>query len=78
MQGVIRAFDPLSGFGSIVSEFDSAEYELAGDALRGSIFRFLRQGQRVNFDLNEQGLATRLRFGSEGDMKTRITAPPSP
>ena len=30
----------------------------------------LRQGQRVIFDLDGSGLATRLRLGSEVDMKT--------
>ena len=30
----------------------------------------VRQGQRVVFDLNEQGLATRLRLGSEVDLGT--------
>jgi hypothetical protein len=31
----------------------------------------LRQGQRVVFDLDDVGLATRLRLGSEVDMGTR-------
>jgi CspA family cold shock protein len=30
----------------------------------------LRQGQRVVFDLDDAGMATRLRLGSEVDMKT--------
>jgi cold shock CspA family protein len=70
MQGVIKAFDPESGLGSLVREVDRQEIELAADALEGSIFRFLRQGQRVNFDLDDRGMATRLRFGSEADMIT--------
>jgi CspA family cold shock protein len=70
MQGVIKSFDPESGLGSLLRESDRKEIELAGNALEGSIFRFLRQGQRVNFDLTDDGCATRLRFGSEGDMKT--------
>lgn len=76
MQGVIKAFDPLSGFGSLLCDPDLLEVDLAKDALAGSPFRFLRQGQRVNFDLVD-GKATRLRFGSEGDMKTPTKAPPS-
>ena len=40
------------------------------DALDGSIFRMLRQGQRVVFDLDDTGRATRLRLGSEVDMET--------
>ena len=34
------------------------------------MFRFLRQGQRVIFDLNDDGRATALRLGSEVDMGT--------
>ncbi len=34
------------------------------------MFRMLRQGQRVIFDLDEDGRATRLRLGSEVDMGT--------
>ena len=74
MQGVIRSFDPKSGLGSLVRESNRQEIELAADALEGSIFCFLRQGQRVNFDLDDEGMATRLRFGSEGDMVTPTQA----
>ena len=45
------------------------------DALEGSVFRMLRQGQRVIFDLDEQGRATRLRLGSEVDMGTPVLDP---
>jgi cold shock CspA family protein len=76
VQGVIKSYDPISGLGSLVRESDRLEIELSADALEGSIFRFLRQGQRVNFDLTEQGQATRLRFGSEGDMNTPTAPPP--
>ena len=47
---------------------DRAEFVLAADALEGSIFRMLRQGQRVIFDLDADGRATRVRLGSEVDM----------
>lgn len=70
MQGVIKAFDPGTGTGSVVCDHDLAELELAADALAGSVFRMLRQGQRVVFDVDGQGLATRLRLGSEEDMGT--------
>ena len=39
---------------------------LAADALEGSIFRMLRQGQRVIFDLDAKGHATHVRIGAEG------------
>ena len=70
MQGVIKSYDPQSRTGVVVDDVDCAEYDLALDALEGSIFRMLRQGQRVVFDLNEQGLAAQLRLGSEVDLGT--------
>ncbi|MGZ8764622.1 MAG: cold-shock protein [Acidimicrobiia bacterium] len=68
MQGVVRTFDPLSGEGVILSDVDRTNFTLAADALEHSIFRMLRQGQRVNFDLDDAGRATRVRIGSEIDM----------
>jgi CspA family cold shock protein len=70
VQGVVKAYDPGTGDGSIVRDTDLSEYELAADALIGSVFRMLRQGQRVVFDLDQDGRATRLRLGSEVDMRT--------
>lgn len=71
MQGVIKAFDPGTGDGVVLSDVSPfIEYDLAPSALEGSIFRMLRQGQRVIFDLDADGRATRLRLGSEIDMTT--------
>ena len=70
MQGVIKAFDPSSGDGIVIRDTDLSEYNIAADALEGSIFRMLRQGQRVLFSLNAAGHATKIRLGSERDMET--------
>ncbi|MEQ1700980.1 MAG: hypothetical protein ABMA25_12775 [Ilumatobacteraceae bacterium] len=70
MQGVIKSYDPENGDGIVVRDTDLADIDLAGDALTGSIFRMLRPGQRVVFDLDDSGRATRLRLGSEVDMET--------
>ena len=70
MQGVVKAYDPATGDGLVMTDTDLADYELAPGALDGSIFRMLRQGQRVVFDLDDAGRATRLRLGSEVDMGT--------
>ena len=64
----MRSFDPQNGEGIVISDSDRAEYILATDALAGSLFRMLRQGQRVNFDLDAAGRATTIRIGSERDM----------
>ena len=68
MQGVVRIFDPISGEGIVVNEADRDELAFAADALEGSLFRTLRQGQRINFDLDADGRAIKVRFGSEVDM----------
>jgi cold shock CspA family protein len=78
MQGVIKAYDPGTREGVVVRDTDRAEIDLAANALEGSVFRMLRQGQRVVFDLDEAGQATRLRLGSEVDMGSPAAPPPMP
>ncbi len=70
LQGVVKSYDPGSGDGLIVRDSDLLEFELADRALEGSIFRMLRQGQRVVFELDENNNATSLKLGSEIDMGT--------
>jgi len=77
MQGVVKSYDPGTGEGVVVRDIDRSEVDLADDALVGSIFRMLRQGQRVVYDLDDDGRATRLRFGSEVDMSAPAE-PPAP
>lgn len=74
MQGVVKSYDPSTGDGVVMRDTNRREYELARDALAGSIFRMLRQGQRVVFDVDAEGRAIGLRLGSEVDMG----APPDP
>jgi cold shock CspA family protein len=68
MQGVIKSYDPSTGEGVVVRDTDRSEYAIAQGALEGSIFRTLRQGQRVVFDLDTKERATRLRTGAEPDL----------
>jgi len=70
MQGVIKSYDPASSDGIIVRDTDMSEYDLAPNSLAGTVFRMLRQGQRVCFDLDTEGRATNLNLGSEVDMGT--------
>jgi CspA family cold shock protein len=70
VQGVVKSYDPGTRQGALVRDTDMSEYDLAADALDGSVFRMLRQGQRVVFDLDGSGRATHLRLGSEVDMGT--------
>jgi CspA family cold shock protein len=51
-----------------VCDADRSEVVLAAGALEGSIFRMLRQGQRIVFELDAEGRATRVRTGAEPDL----------
>ncbi len=68
MQGTVKMYDPATREGIVVLDTDRSEVVLAGDALAHSIFRLLRQGQRVVFDLDADGRATNVRAGSEPDL----------
>ena len=81
MQGVIKSYDPATSDGIVVRDTDLSEYDLEPNALDGSLFRMLRQGQRVCFELDSEGRATGLNLGSEVDMGTpafRGHAEPAP
>lgn len=69
MQGVVKIYDPVTGAGVIVRDDDRSEVFLRPGALTGSIFRTLRQGQRIVFDVDEEDnrlFATSVRIGSDG------------
>jgi cold shock CspA family protein len=70
MQGVVKSYDPGTGDGVLIRDTDMAEFDLADGALDGSVFRMLRQGQRVLFVLDGDERATSLSLGSEVDMGT--------
>ena len=53
-QGVVKSYDPNSGNGIVVLGSDKSEVYLKAGSLKGSIFRTLRQGQRINFDIVEE------------------------
>ena len=52
----------------MVRDTDRSEFVLAPDALAGSLFRMLRQGQRINFELDAEDRVTRVRIGAEPDL----------
>jgi CspA family cold shock protein len=70
LQGVIKSYDPGTGDGVVLCDSDLREYDLAPGSLDGSVFRMVRQGQRVIFDVDEGGNAAAIRIGSEADMGT--------
>lgn len=69
MQGVVKIYDPVSGTGVVVRDDDRSEVFLRPGSLTGSIFRSLRQGQRIVFDIEtdqDRAFAAGIRIGSDG------------
>lgn len=69
MQGVVKVYDPKTGVGVVVSDVDRSEILLRPGSLKGSIFRTLRQGQRIVFETEDDGdrtYAASVRIGSDG------------
>ncbi len=50
-QGVVKSYDPNSGSGIVLLDTDKTEVYIKPGSLKDSIFRTLRQGQRINFDI---------------------------
>ncbi|MCP3998148.1 MAG: cold shock domain-containing protein [bacterium] len=68
MQGVVKVYDPETGIG-VLRRDDGDEVLLQPGSLEGSLFRMLRQGQRVVFDATDVDgslVAGNLRFGADG------------
>ncbi len=68
-QGVVKVYDPTTGIGVVVVDTDRSEVMLRPGSLKGSVFRTLRQGQRVVFDIERvdgQSFAHTVRFGADG------------
>ena len=69
LQGVVKTYDPVTGIGIIVRDDDKTEVFLRPGSLKGSIFRTLRQGQRLVFDtveVNDRLFASTVRIGQDG------------
>lgn len=69
MQGVVKVYDPTTRTGVVVLDGDRSEVYLRPGSLDGSLFRMLRQGQRVVVDtMDEDGtrFVTRVGLGTEG------------
>ncbi|MCH7582361.1 MAG: hypothetical protein IIC72_06960 [Acidobacteria bacterium] len=68
-QGVVKSYDPVTGAGIVVRDVDRFEVYLRPGSLKGSVFRNLRQGQRILFDsVEDDGLTfvTSVRLGQDG------------
>jgi len=68
-QGVVKTYDPITGYGVVVPDEGGDEVYLRPGSLTGSIFRFVRQGQRVIYDItaeDDRSYAGNLRVGQDG------------
>lgn len=68
-QGVVKTYDPVTGVGIVVRDQDRSEVYLRPGSLKGSVFRTLRQGQRIIFETVEEDgnpFVTSIRLGQDG------------
>jgi cold shock CspA family protein len=68
-QGVVKTYDPVTGVGIVVLDADRSEIFLRPGSLKDSVFRTLRQGQRIIFDIvDEDGRSyvSSIRLGQDG------------
>jgi len=68
-QGVVKTYDPVTGVGIVVRDVDRSEVFLRPGSLQGSVFRTLRQGQRILFDVvDDEGrsFVSSIRLGQDG------------
>lgn len=54
-QATVKSYDSLTRTGSLVADDGTSEFAIDPAAMDSSMFRFLRPGQRVTFDLVEDG-----------------------
>jgi CspA family cold shock protein len=68
-QGVVKSYDPTTGYGVVVPDVGGDEIFLRPGSLKGSIFRMLRQGQRIIYDVSTddgRDYAGNIRVGQDG------------
>ena len=69
MQGFVKTYDTGTKTGVIVLDPGPGEVYLRPGSLEGSMFRFLRQGQKITFETvedDEASFATDVRIGHDG------------
>ena len=60
-QASVKRYDSVTKTGTLVADDGQTESPIEPESLEGGMFRFLRPGQRVTFDLVDEG----------GERKTR-------
>ena len=63
-QATVKSYDSITRTGVLVGDDGTTEYRIEPEAIDSGMFRFLRPGQRVTFDLvGEDGQVRNLRIG---------------
>ncbi len=52
-QATVKSYDAITRTGVLVADDHETTYELEPEVIEASMFRFLRPGQRVTFDIVE-------------------------
>ncbi len=52
-QATVKSYDSLTRTGILISDDQQTTYEVGPEVIDASMFRFLRPGQRVSFDIVE-------------------------
>ena len=60
-QATVKTYDSITRTGVLISDDGSQEFDVDGASLDSGMFRFLRPGQRVTFDLVEAEGKTTIR-----------------
>lgn len=54
-QATVKSYDSITRTGVLVSDDGESEWSIEPEAMATGMFRFLRPGQRVTFDLEGEG-----------------------
>ena len=54
-QATVKSYDSITRTGVLVGDDGETEWSIEPESLEGGMFRFLRPGQRVTFDLRGEG-----------------------
>lgn len=60
-QATVRRYDSLTRTGTLVADDGTTEISFDGETMDSGMFRFLRPGQRVTYDIVEDGGAQKVR-----------------
>jgi cold shock CspA family protein len=60
-QATVKSYDSITRTGTLVADDGTTEYAIEPASMDTSMFRFLRPGQRVTFDLVDEDGASKTR-----------------